>query len=394
MDIAPGRPALHSFSIQSDMPRSPIQSPLPALKKILPSFARLKTGRGKLDQVVVLLRKVAVKHRTSHNQTFHSTREIGRFFGVSQQTANFAVAALEKEGLLRRVRGAKTLLLGSHVIARSSIRAIAGFPIESIETHYSYTHTRLSREIGDLLWPHNIVVDLITYFDKAVSGPTLDERLHRHGIDFCIWVMPPPHRRETILRLQDRGVRNLVVNLDISESRIQSDIIIEVIEAYRQTLLHWKRRHGIKTVRVVESALLPRKRIHAFVRLARELGMKCDVETCTPSLVGELHERYRDTATVGVVLLDEHAVAEFVFYDPESFVKLARRHRILFGNNYVNIPFAGHGELNIDRIILAAEKLLEAITGTLVRWRDGDFEGKPPRLRADTHFDALLWRYL
>jgi len=166
------------------------------------------------------------------------------------------------------------------------------------------------------------------------------------------------------------------------------------MKAYKQSLLHWRQAHGIKTVLVVRSGVVPRKRTGAFVTLAREQGFDCEVETCTPSLVREWADRYAGSPPVGIALLDEHAVAEFVFYDPEAFVRLARSHRILFGNNYVNIPFAGHGELTVDRIFLVPEQLLESITNTLVHWREGDFTFKPPRLTADTHFGAALWRYL
>lgn len=298
------------------MPRPPIHSPLPALREVLPDFDRLQRTTGKAEQIADALRGVAQNGRAPENLPFYSTREIAGFFGVSQQTATFAVARLEHEGLVRRIRGSQTLLLGRRSLARAPARAVAAIPLETMESRYSYLHIRLSRELTDNLWKHRILADIVPYADPSLdpthSQSPLDERLIRHRPDFVIWIAPLPTRRDVLLRLNDQGVRNLIVGFD-ADRGIPPHIVIDLLPTCRRFLEQQWRAAGIRVVRIIRSTILRRERAATLAALAAELGFDADILTSTSQLPRQLDKMYRRNSPIGIVLPDERSAAEFAF---------------------------------------------------------------------------------
>jgi hypothetical protein len=144
----------------------------------------------------------------------------------------------------------------------------------------------------------------------------------------------------------------------------------------------------------------PRGRIELFAKLATSRGFDCRVEASDYTLPAEILAR--EKAPVGIALLDEHSMVEFTFYDPSSFVELLRRHRVLFGNGTLNVPFVPNGELRVERIFVPmrhvhpdfVKPLAPAITKTLVQWCSGDFSAKPELIPTRLWRNGELWRYL
>lgn len=376
------------------MPRPPVHSTLPPLEKLLPRFAGLSSSQGKAQGIADALRPAVVRHRHSVNQTFHTTREIARFFGVCQQTASLAAGMLEREGLLRRVRGAQTVVTGARNITRVKLRAVAGFPLGQIEAKYSYAHRRLFRELSDDLWRHHITLDSIPYVEIGGNLPDFNQRLHRHGLNFVVWLTPLSHTRDAMLHLEDQGVRNLVIDLNTRTAGFQSDVVIDMLKAYSGVAARWRKDFGVRRVLVIEASDYARERITNFTRIMEREGFDCTVLKNSPSLSGEIEAAHRTGEKIGIALLDERATAEFTFWNPGAFVTLARRHRVLYGSNYPEVPFAGHGETKIDRIVINHIRLTEVTTATLVRWLNRDFSFKPVVIDTETAYDIPLWRYL
>lgn len=383
------------------VPRYPDQSSLPALAQVLPDFVALDKKHPKLKQVTDWLRPVIQAHRTTRNLTFYSTRDLARFFGVSQNTAATVVKLLEGEGWLRRVRGSETLLLGSKVITRSKIRAVAGLMMWVFAQRFSEFHADLGRHLAEELWPHHIALEIIPHFDLGDNRPDLDERLKKHALDFAIWPFPFSHHKSHLLRLQDRGVRNLVIGTTSSDSTFGAQILVDFASSYKMLLRYWQKDHGIRRVVVIQPReFTPRKRLAIFAKIATEMGLECLVEPNRYELPAELLAR--EKRRVGIALLDEHSMAEFCHYDPPAFVNLARRHRILFGVGSINLAFVPNGELRVDRIFLPAtanhpsfkKPLVPAIGRTLVQWCSGDFSQPPQTIPTRLWENGKLWRYL
>ena len=384
------------------MPRYPTQASLPSLKDLLPEFTKLEKTSAKLRQVAELLRPLIEAHRATRNLTFYSTRDIARFFGVSQNTATLVVKQLEGEGLLRRLRGSHTLMLGSKIVTRSRIRAVAGLMLWNFAQRFSEPHTTLVQSLGDALRPHHIALEIIPHYDLGDHRPDMDVLLSRHTLDFAIWPFPFRHHHDDMLRLQDRGTRNLVIGFEADAMAVPSTILVEIMPAYRKLLHYWREEHGIRRVLAIKPReFTARGRIEAFHALALEMGFDSEVVENSYDLPAAMLAK--EKKRVGIALLDEHASAEFTFYDPPAFVGLLRRHRILYGNGGINVPFVPHGELRVDRIFVpnpsSPEKEVRmpfcaAVAQTLVQWCSGNFAAPPIRLRAALWKDGKLWRYL
>jgi len=383
------------------MPRYPSQFSLPPLETALPHFEALDPERPKVEQVAETLRQLILEYRTRQNQTFYSTRELARFFAVSQNTAALAVERLESEGLLRRIRGSQTVMLGSRIITRTRIRAVAGLMSWIFAQRFSEAQIDLSRSLGQALWTQQIALDIIPHYDIGDTRPDLNETLKKHRLDFVIWPFPFNHHKEHLLFLRDRGVRNLVIGVEGVRSPFTPDVLVDFRSSYEELLRYWKETHGIRRVVVVNPGeFTPRRRINLFATVAREAGIDCCVEPSSYTLPGEILAR--EKKKVGIALLDEHATAEFVFYDPPSFVALCKRHRILLGNGSLNVPFVAHGELRLERIFVPmmpnnpnfTRPLVPAIVKMLTQWSFGDFSAPPQSVQTRFWPDGVLWRYL
>lgn len=388
-------------SYESRVPRYPAQFSLPPLAQVLPNFVSLDEKQPKLKQVTDWLRPVIQTHRTTRNLTFYSTRDLARFFGVSQNTATTVVRVLEGEGLLRRVRGSETLLLGTKVITRSKIRAVAGLLMWAFAQRFSEIHADLGRHLAEDLWPNHIALEIIPHFDLGDTRPDLDERLKKHALDFAIWLFPFPHHREHLLRLQDRGIRNLVIGEAGTPSSFEPHVLVDFASSYRKLFTYWREAHGINRVILVQAReFTPRARGEVFQKIAMEMGVDCCVEASSYTLPAEL--LVREKQPVGIALLDEHSMVEFSFYDPPTFVSLLRKHRILLGNGTLNIPFVPNGELRLERIFVPINgshpsfksPMAPAITRTLVQWCAGNFSAPPEKVSSIFWDNGRLWRYL
>ncbi len=384
------------------MSRYPTKASLPPLEDLLPEFTGFVPGVSKLQQTTELLEQVIRAHRATRNLTFYSTRVIARFFGTSQNTASLVVKKLETDGLLRRTRGSHTIMLGAEIVTRSQIRAVAGLMQWSFAQRFSETHTSLALRLGENLWPHHIALEIIPHLDIGDTRPDMSAMLKRHAIDFAIWPFPFAHHREHMLRLQDRGTRNLVIGMDADVMPMEPTIIVEIIPAYRKVLNHWRKQYGIERVVVISPReFSPRGRINTFCELAKQMGFDCEIVPNTYTLPEELLANEKHS--IGIALLDEHSTAEFTFYQPHAFDQLVRRHRILLGNGSIHVPFITPGELRVDRIFVPIRQeplegvqiqLCEAITQTLSVWCAGDYTAPPLRVQAVFWDNGRLWRYL
>lgn len=383
------------------VPRYPNHSSLPPLEKTLPFFRGLETNRPKLDQVAELLRQVVAENRTTHNVRFYSTRDIARFFNISQNTSAMSVQRLEADGLLRRIRGSQTVMLGKKVITRSRIRAVAGLLSWVFAQRFSEAQGDLTRVLAEELWPHHIALDIIPHYDLGDNRPDLNDRLKKHALDFTIWPFPFNHHKEHLPFLQDRGIRNLVIGVNEVRSPFQPQILVDYRTTYEQALRYWRNEHGIRRVLLIRPReFTPRRRIDLFAKIAAEQKMDCHVETSAYGLPAEILAR--EKRKVGIALLDEHATAEFTFYHPAAFEELARRHRILFGNGSINVPFVPHGDLRVERIFVpithggsnSPRPLAPTISHVLTKWCDGDFSGDPIVIPSRFWENGELWRYL
>src|SRR2546423_7206528 len=102
------------------MPRKKIARKIPPLPKI----PRLRQDEHKTERLLKLLRDIAVRIQTPEAQLFYPLREIAQKFRVPVSLAGKVYRELEREGILRRIRGSGTVLQGVNPTRKLSVRGV------------------------------------------------------------------------------------------------------------------------------------------------------------------------------------------------------------------------------------------------------------------------------
>ena len=82
---------------------------VPARVPVLPRRLVLKEGETPADALFGLLREMARSGRMAQDRTFYSLREIATRFQLPLSLVNRVFARLEKEGLIAKIRGSRTI---------------------------------------------------------------------------------------------------------------------------------------------------------------------------------------------------------------------------------------------------------------------------------------------
>ncbi len=262
-------------------------------------------------------------------------------------------------------------------------------PLWMFGMRYSHVHKNLPYHLGEMLWKQNLVLDTIPYSEVEDLKPDFDDHLQRHKMDFAVWLFPFRHNRNAILRLKDSGVRTLVISQPGEVPGLPALIVIDCQQACQDILSLWKNTHGIQRIIIPEGLEYNRGRGKSFARLAQARGFQCQFIPCKPGLIRSLLNTPRSrTERLGIALLDEHATAEFTHGDPQAFSELAKIHRVLFGNNSINLPFIEDNQLTVERIGHSYETLARLVSQTIARLKGGANNPAPRRLIC--HHDT--WR--
>jgi len=120
---------------------------------------------------VIELRRAAENLRGEAARTFYSMREVSSFFGLPLRTVAFAYEQLEKEGILNRIRGSRTLLEGKTVAPRTSVRAVVGIPVWLHAIVVSPYSRAFNLELEESLRAHGFVADMIFSVIMKSSRP-------------------------------------------------------------------------------------------------------------------------------------------------------------------------------------------------------------------------------
>ena len=371
------------------MSRPLLLSPLPGLKESLAGFLGFNAARSKSAQIVDALRLLILKHQRSDGIVFYPLREIALHFGVSLRTAFLARSQLENEGLLVSIRGSHAEIPGARQCCRGPVQGVVGMPLWMFGARYSHVHKNLSYALGELLWKQNLVLETIPYSEVEDLKADFPDHLLRHKMDFALWLYPFRHNRNTLLRLKDSGIRNIIIGHAGEAPGLSPHIVIDTRPASLKVLSLWKNTHRIRKIIIPEGLEYNRARGHSFARLARSKGFQCEFAACTPGLIPALMgDCEKKSERIGIALLDEHATAEFTHGNPQAFSDLAKTHRVLFGNNSINLPFIDDNKLTVERIGHSYELLARVVNQTVARLRAGENIPRPRRLVS--HHDT--WR--
>ncbi len=180
-------------------------SALPDLSTLTVAARTWRATDNHSQQLQKVLHRTAIRWRGAKSRPFYSVREIARAFQLHHSTVAAVYAALEREGLLVRVRGTQTLITPRP--RRGAKQQVVGIPVwlpgfrwlPEWRLFYFYFQEELSR--------HGAVADFIFYRQGQEVQPEFVRRVKAHRPDLLFWFEPhPADDRDAMLRFMDAGL--------------------------------------------------------------------------------------------------------------------------------------------------------------------------------------------
>jgi DNA-binding transcriptional regulator YhcF (GntR family) len=351
------------------MARKEVERSLPSLRALMPRFRGFAKGSQHQQTVTSAMRSIARKLRRKKNQPFYSMREAARFWSLPLSSISMVYKELEDEGLLIRVRGSRTVLLGREVQTHHTFRSIVSVPIALNSLVSSHFTRRFCDRISDELWKHHFVANLILVRELD-DRPSVMRRLLTQS-DIVIWLFPYRDVRMTMLSLRDHGVRNVIVR-PVEHGFMPAQYLLDWTPAYKQAALEWKNA-GIEHVVVAKSKRAPTAEVlGSFLSILRHAGLSCSQAEGDPRALREQIEKTRQSGKrAGCAILSHEDSHIFCNSEPGVMAQIARRSRLLLGRGRINAPYFFTHSAPVDVIGFSGDEIARRIAHDLgARGRD------------------------
>jgi DNA-binding transcriptional regulator YhcF (GntR family) len=196
---------------------------------------------------LALLREAAKASQAAEPQLFHSLREVVQKFRIPLSLGAAIYRQLEREGILRPIRGSGTLLEGLNGTRNARVKGIVTIAasLSRFVTHQDYRTFVIT--MGRELRGHDLAA-AETFYEGADTGSGLVDRLKECHPDKVIWYRPPKLFREVLPRLHDIGLPIVGVN-DGGFSRACYQYEISREPALIKIVREWK-SEGLNQVKV------------------------------------------------------------------------------------------------------------------------------------------------
>ena len=344
------------------MPRKSISRRLPPL----PKTHRLEDAAHKTDRLIEILRRVAIKNQSVQPRVFYSVRNIAQHFRVTLSTAARAYHHLEREGLLTRVRGSKTLLQGQHFDRRTGVRAFVGLPasLSAFVTLQPYRlfFIKIRRELR----LRGFATAMVFTDKKEATTGILSARLKSYEIDTVLWFQPPREARDTAARLADLGLRLIGIAHEQSPS-IPCRYEISRDDAIRSLLTQWKQDHAIEEVTLVRlKEHRPTPLEETLENALDDLGIESSTVWFQDKGSASFLNSLQKSDTPAIIFSSARLASKFCFRAPTAVADLLRSHRVAFVNGPVSMPFAKIPDVRIDLTVVDWQLVAEKIVDDLV----------------------------
>src|ERR1700677_5062814 len=135
----------------STVSRKPISRKLPTLDSLFPRFRGVGKGDHGVEKATAQMQRAARLLRRNMNQSFYSMREAAGFCAVTVSTMGLVYQRLEDEGLVQRIRGSRTVLLGKAARSRYRTRRIVSVPLQLSSLVSSHFTRRFCERINEEL---------------------------------------------------------------------------------------------------------------------------------------------------------------------------------------------------------------------------------------------------
>jgi DNA-binding transcriptional ArsR family regulator len=331
----------------------------------LPHPPRFASGDHKTDQILSILRHVAVETQLDHPQPFYSVRDVAAHFHVPQSTVGRIYRRLEQEGLLSRVRGSRTILQGLEFDRQLRVRAFVGLPASLSEfvtlQDYRMFFIRVRREMR----LRGFATAMLLYEGDEVGTPAFAERLKAYEVDTVLWFQPRKKIQPAVLRLSDRGIRMIGVSEEAS-TVLPCRYQLRREQALRSLLGEWKTLKNLDKITLVQSRQHRSAQIEEMVEaLLDELRIPYSVATLKDQPSGAFLRTLLKAERSGLIFPSSSLPSKLSFRAPGAMTELIKTHRVGLVGGPVNMPFAKLPDVRVDLITFDWQLIAERIVDDL-----------------------------
>jgi hypothetical protein len=348
------------------MARKLVERSLPALEKLFSDFHGLPKKAHQLHLVTEHMHSAARRLRKTNDQPFYSMREASQFLLAPLRTVALAYQQLENQGLIVRVRGSRTILLGKVRRPHRAAQCVVSVPIAHVSVINSVFTRSFCYRISEELSRHNFVANLFFFKAAEASSTQFAARLKKQA-DIAIWLFPDRCLKETILMVRDHGVQNVILR-PIEDPFLPADYLMDWTTAYQKVIRGWK-EDGIRYV-VVAKASKPcfQPVVDSFLHLLREGD--CTFMLAEPNpvdLCDKVEQALKTNNGVACALLEHGITQQMCNYESAAMARLTTRCRVLFGRGVVQVPPFFNGDFRADVVGFLGDEVATRVASDLAR---------------------------
>lgn len=344
------------------MARKTIPRALPRL----PAKTGLDNAAYKTERLVEILREVAIKNQREQPRAFYALREIAQSFHLPLSTVARAYRRLEREGLLTRVRGSRTLLQGLQFDRHFGIRGLVGLPasLSAFVTVQAYRmfFIKIRRELR----LRGFATAMVFFEQDEARSPVLSERFKTYEVDTVIWFQPPREAAKSALWLTDFGIRVIGIAHD-ELPPIPCRYYVRREKAIGELLTQWKEGGSIDHVTLAQPEEGRSSILDEAVRNALdELSITSKVARFngrrSEAFVGAL----RRAKTGGIIFSSAQLASKLCFRAPHAVSDLLQSRRVAFLNGPLSMPFTKVPSVPVDLVVVDWQRVAEQIVTELI----------------------------
>ena len=343
------------------MARKQVLNTLPPLEQSFESFKGILETDIKQQVLIDSLRTAVVRFRAEKPRPFYTMRDVAAFFSVPLRTVAIAYERLEKEGLLVRIRGSHTLITGKDISLTSPVRAVVGIPLWLHAVVVSPFSRMLHNMLEERLRERGFVADIIFFNEQELFAPDFIQRMLIHNLDMVIWHTPHPMATQTLLSLNDRGVRQILVVP--SDTPLSLDLPTHSQDwqsAYHTFAKSWHAK-GIRHVIVPEPVYVISKRaLESFLLLLRGHGLEVEVVAGSAQVLLERVLHYGPKIS-GVAFLDQIGAETLCNEEPVIIEQILRVSRVAFCRGRIRMPYFNHREGTVDYVAFSPSEVADQL---------------------------------
>lgn len=331
---------------------------LPPLPRLCVSDIR----EHKTELVLRTLRHIASAAQEEQPRTFYSMREVANRFHAPVSTVADVYQRLEREGVLRRIRGSKTTLRGRKQDRKLSVRSFVGLPTTTFKYVTVQDYRMFLKSVRRELRLRGFAAAMLD-IDRSEAEPVA-ERVRKYEIDTIVWFQPGRLAKQAILRLNDLGLRVIGVS-DGPRPSFPCHYEIQREAAVRKILRSWRGESGFDSIMVVAGrgpGVLDERR---FITIVEEENLKFEIRNVTSDGIPKLLKTLSQKQNKGIAFLSS-AAPMFAFRSPELLTKIFERCRVALFEGPVNMPFAKVPRVAVDLAFVNWRLVSRKIVGDLV----------------------------